>query len=180
LATGFGGKGAQLHQLVQDLAAVGDTFASQSAELAKAIDGIAQLGSDLSASNNDVGTLIDNLASTTQALTNQRQRFIDALSKLNDLATALNQHVLEPHSAQLDQVLKELDPVAATLAADRDTIGQLLANLAVTSERGGHATDGSGAILIYAWVTGLILPGGQVVPLLSGTNAVSTLLGPPS
>jgi len=180
LATGFGGKGQQLHQLVQDLATVGDTFASQSADLANAIDGLGKLGSDLAAHNNDVGTLIDNLASTTQALTAQRQRFVDALSKLTDLATALNQHVLEPHSAQLDQVLKQLDPVAATLAADRDTIGALLANLAVTSERGGHATDSSGAILIYAWLTGLILPGGQVVPLNAGTNAVTSLLGPPS
>ena len=178
LATGFGGKGEQLHQLVQDLALVGDTFASQSGDLAKTIDGIAKLGNDLVASNNDVGTLIDNLASTTQALTNQRQRFIDALSKLNDLATALNQHVLEPHSAQLDQVLKQLDPVAAELAADRDTIGQLLANLAVTSERGGHATDSSGAILIYAWITGLILPGGQVVPINVGADAVTSLLRP--
>jgi phospholipid/cholesterol/gamma-HCH transport system substrate-binding protein len=180
LATGFGGKGAELHQLVQDLATVGDTFAGQAADLARAIDGLAQLGSDLAASNNDVGLLIDNLASSTAALTAQRQRFIDVLGKVTDLATALNQHVLEPHSAQLDQVLKELGPIAATLAADRDTIGQLLANLAITAERGGHATDSSGAILIYAWITGLILPGGQVVPTAAGADAVSSLLRPPS
>jgi phospholipid/cholesterol/gamma-HCH transport system substrate-binding protein len=180
LATGFGGKGEQLHQLVQDLATVGVTFASQSADLAKAIDGLAHLGSDLAASNDDVGTLIDNLASTTEALTAQRLRFVDALAKLTDLATALNQHVLEPHSAQLDQVLKQLDPIAATLAADRDTIGDILANLAVTSERGGHATDASGAILIYAWITGLVLPGGQVVATRSGSDAVTSLLEPGS
>ena len=178
LATGLGGKGDQLHQLVQDLATVGDTFAGQSTDLARAIDGLAQLGSDLAASNDEVGTLIDNLGATTAALTAQRQRFIDALGKLTDLATALNQHVLEPHSAELDRVLKELDPVAATLAADRDTIGALLANLAVTSERGGHAVDSSGAILIYAWITGLILPGGQVVPVSSGASAVTSLLEP--
>jgi phospholipid/cholesterol/gamma-HCH transport system substrate-binding protein len=180
LATGLGGRGDELHQLIDDLATVGATFASQSAGIQRAIDGLGQLGHDLAANSNAVGTLIDDVASATSALSGQRDRFVDALGHLNDLATALNEHVLEPHSAQLDRVLKQLAPIAATLAQDRDTIGQLLDNLRVTSERGGHAQDSSGAILIYAWITGLVLPGGQVVSTASGAGAVRSLLEPPS
>ena len=180
LSTGLGGRGEQLHQLIDDLATVGSTFAGQSGDIQTVIDGLGQLGHDLAANSNDVGTLIDDISSASSALSSQRERFVDALGHLNDLATALNRHVLDPHSAQLDRVLKELAPVAAQLAADRDTIGQLLSNLRVTSDRGGHATDASGAILIYAWITGFILPGGQVVSTSSGAGAVHSLLEPPS
>jgi phospholipid/cholesterol/gamma-HCH transport system substrate-binding protein len=180
LATGFGGRGAELHQLIDDLATVGTTFASQSADIQRVLDGLGKLGHDLAANSNAVGTLIDDVASATSALSGQRDRFVDALGHLNDLATALNEHVLEPHSAQLDHVLQQLAPIAATLAQDRDTIGLLLDNLRITSERGGHAQDASGAILIYAWITGLILPGGQVVSTTSGGDAVHSLLEPPS
>jgi phospholipid/cholesterol/gamma-HCH transport system substrate-binding protein len=181
LATGIGGKGEQLHQLIEQLAQIGSTYASQSGDMAAIVDGLGQLGHDLAGSANDLGVLVDNVAAATNVLTAQRQRFIDALAELNKLAVALNTNVLEPHSAELDRILKQLDPVAATLAANRDSIGQLLANLAIVSQKAPYSTDASGAVLIYAWVTGLILPGGALVPLsTTGTAAVSRMLEPPA
>jgi phospholipid/cholesterol/gamma-HCH transport system substrate-binding protein len=180
LATGFGGRGAELHQLIQDLDTVTSTFAGQSNDITRAIDGLAQLGHDLAASSDQLGLLIGNVDQATQALSAQRQRIVDALARVTDLATALNQHVLEPHSAQLDQVLQQLAPVAASLAQSRDTIGELLDNLEETSVRGGHATDSAGAVLIYAWITGVLLPGGQVVHTSSGADAINQMLDPTS
>lgn len=181
LATGFGGKGEQLHQLIEQLAQVGSTYASQSGDIAAIVDGLGQLGHDLAGSADDLGLLIDNVAAATNVLTAQRQRFIDALTQLNRLAVALNTHVLGPHGAELDRILKQLDPVAATLAANRDSIGRLLSNLAVISQKAPFSTDASGGILIYAWLTGLIMPGGEVVPLsTTGAAAVSRMLEPPS
>jgi phospholipid/cholesterol/gamma-HCH transport system substrate-binding protein len=180
LATGIGGKGEQLHQLIDQLAQVGSAFASQSGDVAAIVDGFGQLGHDLAGSANDLGVLVDNVAAATNVLTAQRQRFIDALSELNKLAVALNTQVLEPHSAELDRILKQLDPVAAVLAENRDTIGQLLTNLAIVAQKAPFSTDASGGILIYAWLTGLILPGGGTVPLSStGTAAVTRALEPP-
>jgi phospholipid/cholesterol/gamma-HCH transport system substrate-binding protein len=180
LATGIGGKGEQLHQLIEQLAQVGSTFAGQSGDIAAIVDGLGQLGRDLAGSANDLGLLVDNVAAATNVLTAQRQRFIDALTQLNRLAVALNTQVLEPHSAELDRILKELDPVAATLAANRDTIGQLLANLAIVAQKAPFSTDASGGVLIFDWLTGLSVPGGGTVPLsTTGTAAVSQALEPP-
>ncbi len=183
LATGAGGRGELLNRAIEQLAAVGASFADQRASLGTAVDGLASLGAALAVDDaSAVDAVIGDLALATDTLARQRERFVDTLGRITDLAVVLDEDVLEPHAAELDQMLSQLDDVAAVLAANRGTVGDLLHNLAVLSERAPRAGDGVGGILIYAWITSLALPGGVEVPLApaeaSAAPAVS-MLAPP-
>jgi phospholipid/cholesterol/gamma-HCH transport system substrate-binding protein len=180
LSTGLGGRGPQLHDLIQQLAGTGQAFAEQSAALGQATDDIGRLGAALASEPDRYGTLVADLDSATAVLAKQREKFVSTLSALSTLAATLNDKVLDPHGPELRQILVQLSDVSATLAADRGTVGDLMANLAVLAQRAPHAVDGSGAILIYGWITGIALPGDSIVPLaVSGKEAVVEMLTPP-
>jgi hypothetical protein len=73
-----------------------------------------------------------------------------------------------------------LRPVTATLAEDRDTLGQLLSGLAVLATRAPHAFDAYGDLILYGWFDGLRQPNGTVTPFpSSGAAAVRSLMEPP-
>ena len=179
----FTGRGPELHDLIAQLARVGAAFADQSGPLGTVVDSLGALGQQLAAGASTIGPLIDNLAGATQTLAAQRQRLVATVTQLTGLAQALNTNVLQPHLEQLSTLLAQLDPIAATLAADHDTIGQLLANQAVVAEKAPHAIDAFHDVLIYAWLDSLRLPDGTIVPLpqqlLSSGAAVRSLLEPP-
>src|SRR5262249_54005996 len=158
------GRGEELHTVIQELARVGDTFASQHDDLATAIDGLGRLGASLAADDGAAITkLTDDLAGATETLARQRDRFVDTLNQVNQLASVRDQGGRAPHQDQLNQIRSELDDVTGTLAANRQTVAALLHNLAVLSERAPHAADNVGAILIYGWITSLSLPDGSTV-----------------
>jgi phospholipid/cholesterol/gamma-HCH transport system substrate-binding protein len=178
LSTGVAGRGDELHTMIEQLQRVGATFASQRDDLAAAIDGLAALGRSLAADDGATITrLTDDLAAAARTLAEQRARFVDTLTRVDELAQVLNDDVLIPHGAALDQILSEADDVTTTLAANRDTIAGLLHNLSILSDRAPHAFDDVGGILIYGWITALLLPDGSQVPLAQ-TSAL-TLLAPP-
>jgi phospholipid/cholesterol/gamma-HCH transport system substrate-binding protein len=180
LSTGLGGRGPELHALVEQLAGTGQVFAEQSAALGQAADSIGRLGATLASEPDRYGTLVADLDSATAVLAKQRQKFVTTLGALSTLASTLNDKVLDPHGAELRQILVQLSDVAATLAAERGTVGDLLSNLAVLAQRAPHAVDNSGAILIYGWITSIALPGDTVIPLaVSGKDAVVAMLTPP-
>jgi phospholipid/cholesterol/gamma-HCH transport system substrate-binding protein len=179
-ATGLGGKGDELHRLISQLADVGDAIASQRNDLGAAVDGFGALGARLAAGAEDVGSLLDSLSRATATVTDQRSRIVDAVSGLTDLATALNERVLGPHQRQLEALVAQLRPVTATLAEDRDTLGQLLSGLAVLATRAPHAFDAYGDLILYGWFDGLRQPNGTVTPFpSSGAAAVRSLMEPP-
>jgi phospholipid/cholesterol/gamma-HCH transport system substrate-binding protein len=180
LATGLGGKGEKLRTLLDRLSSISATLAAERAQIAGIVDGFGRLGRDLAGHAGDIGALIGSLAGATRTLTEQRARFVDTLAAVTDLASALDEHLIDPHGDRLGQILTQLDPIAAALAANRATIGTLLANLAVLSSKAPHSADEAGAILIWGHLTALILPGGvQIPPASSGGAAVTRLLEPP-
>jgi phospholipid/cholesterol/gamma-HCH transport system substrate-binding protein len=180
LSSALSGRGEELHTVIEQLARVGDTFASQQADLATAIDGLGELGSSLAADDGAaVAALTTDLADAAQTLARQRDRFVDTLARVNDLARVLDDGVLAAHQGQLDQILGQLDDVTHTLATNRETVGRLLQNLAVLSERAPRSADNVGGILIYAWVTSLSLPDGSTVPLPLVAGPAVGLLTPP-
>jgi len=178
-AEGLGGRGDELHALIGQLAELGTALASESDELGAAVDGFGALGRSLADGAGELGALIDSLAGASETLGTQRDRIVDTVAKLTDLARALNDAVLVPHGQQLQIMLAQLDPIVATLAADRETVGQLLANVAVLAARAPHAIE-DGKVLLYAWIDSIRMPDGTIMPInLSGAAAVANLLQPP-
>ena len=123
------GRGPQLNALIADLSTVVGEFAAQRSDLLMAIDGLAVLGATLAPASEAVGALIDDLGATSALLADHRQRIVTALTDLTDLATSLNDVVLEPHAERLGRLLRDLDPVVATLADNRQLLDTLITDL---------------------------------------------------
>ena len=178
-ATGLGGRGEEIQRLIAQLADVGHVFGTQDKDLAAVVDGLGSLGAQLAGHSDDIGALIDSLSGATRTITAQRDGIVDAVRGLTILAHALNDHVLDPHGRQLKTLLAQLDPIAASLGANVDTLGKLLHGLAVTAERAPHAFNSADNVLLYAWIDSFRANNGTTTPLPGGATAVNALLQPP-
>jgi phospholipid/cholesterol/gamma-HCH transport system substrate-binding protein len=176
-AQGLGGRGAELHTLVGQLASVGQVYAGQSGQLATIVDGLGKLGASLGANAGQIGTLIANLAGATSTLATQRERIIGTVQALTGLAQALNDHVLVPHAAQLETLLAQLDPIVSIVAGDKTNLEDLITNVG-SFVVDLHKNVDNGALLLYIWFSTLILPNGTRVPTQGGAQAVTSLLRP--
>jgi phospholipid/cholesterol/gamma-HCH transport system substrate-binding protein len=177
-AQAVNGRGNEIRQIVVQLAQVGEVYAGQATNMAAVIDGLAKLGASLSAHASDVGALIGNLSDATTTLSGQRDRIIGTVQKLTQLAQAVNDHVLVPHSDQIRFLLSRVAPVLTTVAGDRNTLETLITNVAaVTTLLQKNVV--SGDLLLYAWFSKTILPGGATLPpSATGTAAITALLRP--
>jgi phospholipid/cholesterol/gamma-HCH transport system substrate-binding protein len=163
-ADAVGGRGDELHQLIAQLAQVGDLYAGQAGDLARIIDGLGKLGDTLAAGAPEIGSLIDNLAGATTTLAVQRQRIVGTVERLTQMARALNDHVLEPHAVRLGTLLRQVDPVLATVVKDRATLNALITNVK-TFITNIYKAEHNGSLLMYAWFSTLVTSDGQRVPL---------------
>ncbi|MCI0344815.1 MAG: MCE family protein, partial [Chloroflexi bacterium] len=180
---GLGGRGAQLDQIVDQLARLGEVFAGQQGDLAAIVDGLGRVGVELGAGAEDIGRFVDTLAGASDTLATQRERLVTTVAQLTELARVLNDVVLEPHGERLGILLTQLDPIAATLASSRQTIEDLVSHLEILATRVPLAVDRNHAILLYAWAAGIITLDGEVIPFpfegSRGAQAVVALLSPP-
>lgn len=176
LATGTAGRGPLLNRVIVQLSELGAVFASQTDDLDATIAGVAALGADLAADDGAaVEQLATDLAAASETLARQRDRFVETLTRVTELGVALDDAVVGPHAGELDEILSQLDDVAATLADNRATVGSLLEKLAILSERAPRAADAVGGILFYGWIRGLVLPGDVPIVLPD----LTALLNPP-
>jgi phospholipid/cholesterol/gamma-HCH transport system substrate-binding protein len=162
-ATALEGRGEELHQLIAQLAQVGDVYAGQAGDLGRIIDGLGKLGDTLAAGAPEIGTLIDNLAGATTTLSVQRQKIVGTLEGLTRMARALNDHILEPHAERLGTLLRQVDPVLATVVGERATLNALITNVK-TFVTNVEKTELNGSLLFYVWMSTLVTPDGQRLP----------------
>lgn len=159
------GRGQQLNELIADVAGVVGTLADQRADLVATIDGLAALGRTLAPDSVAVGQLIDDLGDTAGLLALHRDRLVTALGELTDLAETTVDTVIEPHAERLQRLLADLDPVVATLAANRQTLDQLVVDLMDFTLTLPEAVSDSGRLHFFAWL--------QISGLLGGLSAQS-------
>jgi phospholipid/cholesterol/gamma-HCH transport system substrate-binding protein len=148
---GIGGKGQELHDLVGELAQVTKALAGQQDKLAATVDGLGQLGSALAAGSPQIGTLVDDLAATSQTLAANRDRIVQTLQSLVDLAQLSNDTVLGPHAQALHDLIVQVDPLLQSLAEGRSTLEQLIPNVVRFTELIQQAIRHDD-LLVLAWL----------------------------
>lgn len=149
-ATGLGGRGQVLHDLVRDAGLVVDALADQQTALASTVDSIGELGSRLAPKAGELATTIDRLANASGTLADSRIRIVGAVDALVELATATNDTVIEPHAERLLTLLSQLEPMLGTLADRSDVLADLIVDLGRFVEL-FPSTVHNGNVLLLTW-----------------------------
>jgi phospholipid/cholesterol/gamma-HCH transport system substrate-binding protein len=147
---GFGGRGTELGQLIDDLSVVTGTLAGQTSDIVAIIDGLDSATSTLAANDSKVDALLVNLASTTDVLADNRELTLQTLRDLTRLAKAQNDEVFGPYRAKIETQIKQLDAILALVAARREEVGVLVDWLAEFVHRTPLGVPGDFA-QIYGW-----------------------------
>ena len=127
-AQGFGGNGATLTRLLDDLDTITAGFRTRTATVANLVDALDQLGSDLGPSAQANAQALANLATTTQVLSDQRQQLVDLVTSLNNLSVQ-GRSIFDQHLQQVGDQLKALRSVTQAVADRQVDLGRLLVNL---------------------------------------------------
>jgi phospholipid/cholesterol/gamma-HCH transport system substrate-binding protein len=125
-ASGFGGRGAELRSLVEDLSTISDTLADQTGDIVSIIDGLDRLTQPLAADDASFDQMLVNLAETTTVLADNREEMVGALRSLTELARAQNEVIFDPYLEDVQRQIRQLDGVLAEVAAGRSEVGVLL------------------------------------------------------
>ncbi|MBV9934622.1 MAG: MCE family protein, partial [Actinobacteria bacterium] len=127
-AQGFGGNGAVLSKLLDDLNTITGGFRSRTMTVTTLIDALDQLSSDLGPSAQANAKALANLATTTQILNDQRQELVGLITSLKNLS-AEGRSILDAHLAQVGNQLAALRSVTQAVADRQRDLGLLLLNL---------------------------------------------------
>ncbi|MGH9273182.1 MAG: MCE family protein [Acidimicrobiales bacterium] len=156
-ATGLGGRGQVLHDVVRHAGLVVDALADQQAALTSTVDSIGELGSTLAPKAGDLATTIDKLADASGILADSRTKIVAAVEALVQLATATNDTVIEPHAERLITLLAQLEPMLGTLSDRSEVLAGLITDLDRFVELLPSAVhNGNVLLLTWAFVPGAI------------------------
>jgi phospholipid/cholesterol/gamma-HCH transport system substrate-binding protein len=124
-AQAFGGRQPELTTLIGDISTISSTLAGRTKELTHIIDALDKTTATVAAGSGDVGALLTNLATTTQVLSDNRQRAVNALAKLSALAQAQNV-ILDRYRTDIDRQIKQLDAIVAVAAKQTGELSTLI------------------------------------------------------
>jgi phospholipid/cholesterol/gamma-HCH transport system substrate-binding protein len=178
LSQGLDGRGPELHQVIVDLTQVAAAVASQQANLGTIIDSSGKLGASLAGGSAQIGVLVDDLAAATTTLAANRLKLIASLTQLTRLAGDLNSEVINPHLAQIEQLIANLSPILSETAQAKTSVEGLVTGLKTFVLALPKAISG-GQILLNVWVAGLVHDGGATNPFTPSSPSLSSLLAPP-
>jgi phospholipid/cholesterol/gamma-HCH transport system substrate-binding protein len=147
---GFGGRGTELGNLIDDLSTVTGTLAGQTSDIVAIIDGLDQATSTLAANDSSVDALLVNLADTTDALADNRELTLQTLRDLTRLAKAQNDEVFGPYRAKIEGQIQQLDAILGLVVQRRQEVGVLVDWLAEFVRRVPLGAPGDFA-QIYGW-----------------------------
>lgn len=150
-AEGLDGRGAVLNRLVADAGRVAAALARQREALAAAVDGAAAIGAGLAPAHARLAALLDELAAVTGVVAGDRDRIVQAVSSLVDLAETTTDQILVPHADRLVALLDQLDPVLGDLAGRTDVLADLIVDLLRFTEALPTALH-EGTVLLLAWM----------------------------
>jgi phospholipid/cholesterol/gamma-HCH transport system substrate-binding protein len=124
-AEAFGGRGGDLHALIQDLSAISSSLASRTDEIQRIIDGLDGTTATLAANGDELATMLSNLATATQVLADNRQRALTALDQLSRLARVQND-VLVKYRSDIDRQIGQVDTILGVAAGQTTELSLLL------------------------------------------------------
>ncbi len=151
VATGIGGRGDVLNQLVQDAGLVVDALADQQAAIAGTTDSLSALGRTLAPDAERFAATLDDIATATGTIADSRERMVATVDALVDLASTTNDAVLEPHADRLVALLEDLRPVLGQLNGQSDVIVDLIRDMDRFVAAFPTAVH-NGNVLLSAWV----------------------------
>ncbi|GAA4133517.1 MlaD family protein [Actinomadura keratinilytica] len=162
-ATALDGNGGRLNTAVAKSGDLLATFARQRAELGRSVDRLARLGRSLAAGGDELERTPAELAKTTRLLNDNKEEILTTVRRLTDLAVQLNDKVLEGRVRRFRELLRDLDPVLASLAANRRRLTDLVDGLVTFTRKLPLATY-DGQLLIYPLLKIVWPDGTPVVP----------------
>lgn len=175
-AEGLGGRGPALNQLVKDAGEVAAVLAGQQDAIAGTVDALARLGEQLAPASEEFLTTLDALTDATGTLADSRDRIVATVAAVVELATAVNDTVLEPHAETLARLLSQLQPLLGTLADRVDILEDLIVDTGRFVELFPQAVhDGTVLLLAWAYIDAAALVDG-VVPLADPLDAVTAFV----
>lgn len=148
-ATAIGGRGGTINSAVDDAAEVLGVLADQQAQIGAAIDDVASLGAAI-APQSDIAALIDQLTAATTTVSASRDRMVDTVQALVDLASTTTDAILVPHADRLSQTLAELQPLLSGLTSRTDVLARLIVDFERFTGVLPTAVH-NGQLLLLAW-----------------------------
>jgi phospholipid/cholesterol/gamma-HCH transport system substrate-binding protein len=177
-ATGLGGRGQVLHDLVQDAGLVLDALADQQAALASTVDSMAELGGTLAPRAGELATTIGQLADASGTLADSRDRIVAAVAALVELAAATNDAVIEPHAERLATLLRQLRPMLGLLSDRSDVLADLIIDLGRFVDLFPSAVhNGNVLLLTWAFLPGALRDVGSASVAGDPLDALTQLVG---
>lgn len=176
------GRGPELNELIGTVEAVSDGLVTQTEDLVAVIDSLAAFGDGLVDNTDLLGTSIEATAEATGQLATQRDRIVNTVEQIVEVAGALDDGVLVPHRAQLDQILDRLNPIAGTLVEELDQLVSIVEGALALGQKAPNVVGPDSAARGYVIVKSVVLPGGSIVeiPCVSCVLGVSSNLAVPA
>lgn len=125
-AEGFGGRGAELRSIIEDLSTISATLAGETNNLVAIIDRLGAATDTLAAGTPELDRLLVNLADATTVLANDRDQAVATLASLTRLARTQNTLVFQPYLDATTRQIEQLDAILAQVNAGRSEVGTLL------------------------------------------------------
>lgn len=159
------GRGEQLNTLISTVSEVGDGLVVQNEDLVAIIDSLALFGDDLVDHADLLGDSIASAADATGSLAAQRERMVQTVTEIVDVANTLDEEVLLPHTQRLETILDRLAPTAKVLADNRGQLVGLLDATLRTNDRIPEVITDDGVGEGYIILDGVFLTDDNYLPL---------------
>ena len=124
-AQGFGGQGAQIHQLLASLSDITAGYAGQTGTIRSLVASLDQFSSATAPDAQADAQAISNLARTTQIMAAQSDRFNNLLAALNNLSVQ-SRSLLESYFPQISDQLAGLAAVTHAIAVRQGDLAQVV------------------------------------------------------
>ena len=160
--TALVGRGDELNELIGTVDELSEGLVEQTDELVTILDLAAALGDELAPDATRLGNAIDATAAASGAITAQRDRIVDAVTQILELARTLDTEVLDPHRDRLEVILDRLVPVLDLVAEERQQVIAVLDALNRANVKLPAAIE-DGTIFGHIIITGLRLLNDQQI-----------------
>ncbi|CAN5606481.1 MCE family protein [soil metagenome] len=124
-ATGFGGRGAQIRQVLENLDTITAGYATRTQTITELVGSLDQLAADLAPSADANVEALANLADTTRILDEESTELLDMIDSLNRLADA-GSDILQTHLVRINTQIDALRSVTRAVAGEQAALGELL------------------------------------------------------
>jgi len=124
-AEAFGPHSAELRSLITSLSSVSASLADRTKQIGEIIEHLDGASSTLAGGADDLRSLLSNLSTTTQVLSDNRDRAVTALDQLARLARAQNA-VLTPYFANIDTQIKQVTGIVDTVRQNQSSLDAVL------------------------------------------------------